>query len=129
MSEITNEYSFEELPPNNAPAKACYTGKLTYLGKISDRKERKDIVKIHKKINKSVKSFNEDTNYRYKELFNTRDNYCYDGSDNCYKCNDHLFLSCTNFYRYMGLKINPVEFNKYYKVLADIENEIANLYT
>ena len=138
MSEITNEYSsaendnsLEELPTNvsNIIGKACYTGRLSYVDEISDRlNNSEDIIKIHEKINELVKSFNEDTNHEYKELFETRDNYCNNDHENCHKCNTHLFLSCVNYYRYMSLEMNPTELNKYFEVLANINNEIINLY-
>ena len=68
--------------------RACYTGYLLYVEeflkylKINDKGEiiyDKIIAKIletHKKINDLIESLNKKTDYKFKEIFESRNNYC-----------------------------------------------------
>ena len=131
MSEITNEYSSVEklfTSISNIIGKACYTGCLSYVYEISDKLNKvEDITKIHEKINELIESFNKNTDNKFKELFETRDNYC--DNNECYNyCNYHPFLSCVNFNKYMNLKTDLTEIDKFCELARNINNEIISLY-
>ena len=109
--------------------KACYTGCLLHVEKTFNALRYKDkiiteILKTHKKINKLIESFNKDTNYKYKEIFENRNNYC----DN-YNCNicSNLFLSCINYDKYIKFKMNISDVEKFSNIIGDIYNELVKI--
>ena len=101
-------------------SKACYTGDLLCI-KDND-KIIAEILKTHEKINELIESFNKDTDYKYKEIFETRNNYC--NNNDCYTCSYYPFLSCINFEKYINFEMNDAEFNKYLKLTINMINEI-----
>ena len=117
--------------------KACYTGcRIEDVEELFDDLENHDeivvkiiveIQKTHEKINKLIESFNKDTNYKYKEIYKIRNNYC--SNINCNRCN-HLFISCNSSRKYTKLDISITDVDKIQRLTNDIHSafvEIMNL--
>ena len=108
--------------------KACYTGYLYYVKDFFNRLINKceilyDILKTHNKINDLIESFNKDTNYKFKEIFENRDNYCEDYTE-CFEC---TFLSCSNTVKYYDLAGNENYDDIYHDFIIKVHNEFNNL--
>ena len=111
--------------------RACYTGYLSDAVNILIKSKFKDeilkeILKTHEKINNLIESFNKNTNYKYKEMFEDRNNYC--NKKNCHLCEEcgSVILSCINFQKYMDLDTTNLEGNAYDELIRCIINELTN---
>ena len=144
MSKIMNEYLIKKntyLQPTyyddiHYINKALYTGCLSDIEKIfrvlnysdEDKKihniMKTEILKTHNKINELIESFNKDTDYKYKEMFENRSDYCDDS--NCIKCRynsyRYPFISCLNDKKYKKLEMDKV-ITLYSKLIENINNE------
>ena len=107
--------------------KACYTGYLLYAEelikslKINDKITEK-ILKTHEKINYLIESFNKNTDYKFKKIFEDRNNYC--DSKKCYSCKVSGTTSCINYEIYKNSNMNEFEYDIYCKLIKNTINEL-----
>ena len=114
--------------------KACYTGNLLNIekffgGKMINNYSSKDkimynnlikeILNTHNIINNLIESFNEDTNYKFKKVFEIRNNYCND--EYCSRC---YYLTCDNNNKYSKIEKNLEEDLMYCELIRKIQNEL-----
>ena len=144
MSKTLNQYLIEKntyLQPSYIDDihyinKALYTVCLSDIEKIfrvlnySDEDKKvldiinTEILKSHNKINELIESFNKDTDYKYKKMFENRNYYCDDS--NCIECRyynyQYPYISCLNDKKYKELEMNKVA-TSYSKLMENINNE------
>ena len=88
------------------------------------------ILETHKKINNLIASFNKDTDYKFKEVFEieNRNNYCDD--KNCYACRS---ISCRDIDKCNDLMFELIDNSNensninYNDIINKIPNEIENM--
>ena len=134
---IKNDYFVDINANKSIINKACYTGcQIESIEKLFDDLRNNDknkiiynkiiteILKTHEKINKLIESFNKDTDYKYKKIFENRNNYCDSDCDRC----SYLFLSCFNFNTFLNYDtMTKSDIVKYEKVIDDIHLECWEL--
>ena len=139
MSETINDYLCE-LEDNDDNSiydikviafRACYTKYLQDIIDVLDNNNSKfknkiikEILKTHKKINNLIKSFNEDTNYILKEMFENRNNYC--NCEFCDLCKYDDIISCINYDIYLyTIETTSSDIEAYRKLIKNISNQLV----
>ena len=109
--------------------RASYTRYLTEAMRILDNSEFKDkiieeILKTHEKINNLIESFNKDTDYKLKMMFEDRNNYC--DRETCGACEPGGMISCVNIQKYIQSDSTDFDSFALIRIINIINDELIN---
>ena len=135
MSKVISDYLYDLAKNSNIndikviAFRACYTKYLHDITNILKNNTKfkdkmiEEILKTHKKINNLIESFNKDTNYKFKKVFENRNNYC--NEETCDLCKHGDIISCINAKIYLYAGITPFDVEAYKKLMNHINNELV----